>query len=451
MSYLRTAEMLHSWTTWEKSTEFEKRLEQARRALSIFQHHDGVTGTAKDYVMKDYDEMMIDGIKNSKFVIQQAVYRLLTEPNIYHPDYSFTYFNIDDSRSAASDDTSRSVIIIGEEIPHKYVVIHNSQTYQRNEVVEFLIAKPYVCVTDADGNSVDAQITPSFTWHRGIYQGLPQPQFSTTKYRLIFTASVPALGLSVYKLNAKNKKDECPSTTFSQITIFTDNQFSITLDEYPEKVTFAEPRETSLRINENSPGASFNKHGILKSLSQDSKSSVVPVHLEFMKYGTRTKYGQRSGAYLFLPDGPAQKLDIKENPTVVVVNGQLEASISTGLSFVVCESILRSGGDALEIRNSVDIRDTSNTEVIMRLSTNIKNDNVFYTDLNGMQYMKRRILKKIPLQGNYYPISAGMFIEDDTMRLSLFTSTPLGGSSLNSGEMEIMQDRRLNQDDERGE
>jgi alpha-mannosidase II len=64
--------------------------------------------------------------------------------------------------------------------------------------------------------------------------------------------------------------------------------------------------------------------------------------------------------------------------------------------------------------------------------------------------MKREILSKIPLQGNYYPIPGGIFIEDDSLRLSLFTSSPLGGSSLHAGEIEIMQDRRLNQDDERG-
>jgi alpha-mannosidase II len=195
MNYLRTAEMLHSWHQWDASTEFDKRLQDARRALAIFQHHDGVTGTAKDYVMKDYDRMMIEGIKNSKFVIQQAVYRLLTEPNIYHPDYSYTYFNIDDSRSAANDDSSRSVIIIGDEIPFKYVVIHNSQSYTRNEIVEFYIAKPFVCVTDSDGNSVDAQITPAWSWHRNLYSSL-QPQASTTKYRLLFTASIGPLGLN---------------------------------------------------------------------------------------------------------------------------------------------------------------------------------------------------------------------------------------------------------------
>lgn len=43
-----------------------------------------------------------------------------------------------------------------------------------------------------------------------------------------------------------------------------------------------------------------------------------------------------------------------------------------------------------------------------------------------------------------------MFIQDDTTRLTLLTATPLGGSSLKSGDIEIMQDRRLSQDDNRG-
>lgn len=39
----------------------------------------------------------------------------------------------------------------------------------------------------------------------------------------------------------------------------------------------------------------------------------------------------------------------------------------------------------LEIQNTVDISETSNFELIMRLSTNINSTSEFFTDLNGFQ------------------------------------------------------------------
>lgn len=129
------------------------------------------------------------------------------------------------------------------------------------------------------------------------------------------------------------------------------------------------------------PTASFNELGLLKSLSTDSSTGKVPIHLEFLKYGVR-KGQERSGAYLFLPDGPAVRLNI-DNAAVLVTKGNLESSIATGLPFATHESILRGG--ALEIRNFVDIGDMANTEIVMRLSTGIRNGEVFYTDINGLQ------------------------------------------------------------------
>lgn len=82
MNFLRTAEMMYSWSTWDAESEFDVMLEQARRDLSLFQHHDGITGTAKDHVVKDYDAKMFSALKNCKFVIQQAAYRLLTKPSV---------------------------------------------------------------------------------------------------------------------------------------------------------------------------------------------------------------------------------------------------------------------------------------------------------------------------------------------------------------------------------
>lgn len=57
-------------------------LTQATRALSLFQHHDGITGTAKDHVMKDYAKQMTEALILCKNIIQQAVYRYLTKPSV---------------------------------------------------------------------------------------------------------------------------------------------------------------------------------------------------------------------------------------------------------------------------------------------------------------------------------------------------------------------------------
>lgn len=74
--------MLHAWNVWEHEASLEDLLQTARRALSLFQHHDGITGTARDHVMKDYARQMIEALNACKFVIQQSVYRHLTKPNV---------------------------------------------------------------------------------------------------------------------------------------------------------------------------------------------------------------------------------------------------------------------------------------------------------------------------------------------------------------------------------
>lgn len=50
---------------------------------------------------------------------------------------------------------------------------------------------------------------------------------------------------------------------------------------------------------------------------------------------------------------------------------------------------------------------------------------------------KRKHYDKLPIQGNFYPMSSAMYIEDDTTRISLLSAQPLGASSLHNGEMEV--------------
>lgn len=206
------------------------------------------------------------------------------------------------------------------------------------------------------------------------------------------------------------------------------------MNEFPNQVEFSEPRDITLRLGNQGHSASFNSKGLLKSMSTGDNENF-PIHLEFLKYGA-IRGAERSGAYLFLPDGMAVPME-HNAATVMLMTGSLESSVATALPFVTHENIFRLGEKALEIRNLVDIGDRSNTEIVMRMSTGIDSKDVFYTDLNGFEFIKRKHFEKLPIQANYYPIPTSIYIEDESNRLTLVTAQPLGGSSLASGEVRL--------------
>uniref|UniRef100_A0A2D4LTR4 Glycosyl hydrolase family 38 C-terminal domain-containing protein n=1 Tax=Micrurus spixii TaxID=129469 RepID=A0A2D4LTR4_9SAUR len=86
----------------------------------------------------------------------------------------------------------------------------------------------------------------------------------------------------------------------------------------------------------------------------------------------------------------------------------------------------------------------------MRISSDIESHNKFYTDLNGYQIQPRQTMSKLPLQANFYPMTTMAYIQDSKIRLTLHSAQSLGVASLKSGQLEVIMDRRLMQDDNRG-
>ena len=66
------------------------------------------------------------------------------------------------------------------------------------------------------------------------------------------------------------------------------------------------------------------------------------------------------------------------------------------------------------------------------------------------QIIKRKTFSKLPIQANFYPMPSSIYIEDGKSRITVVSGQPLGASSLKEGTLEILQDRRLQQDDNRG-
>lgn len=92
----------------------------------------------------------------------------------------------------------------------------------------------------------------------------------------------------------------------------------------------------------------------------------------------------------------------------------------------------------------------------------VKNNGVFYTDSNALE-MQKRILNYRPtwdlvtsgslnVTANYYPIQSAIAIVDEetNMQFVVMNSRSQGGSVLEDGRIELMQNRRLNVDDWRG-
>ena len=196
----------------------------------------------------------------------------------------------------------------------------------------------------------------------------------------------------------------------------------------------------------------FNANGFLQSITTIDDKIKTPAEIQFMVYGTRPR-GDKSGAYLFLPDGEAKPIKIGK-PYVRIIEGKLLSYVEVHEKSFKHKVYLRSSpgtdGTGLLIANEVDVSHMDNQELIMRINTDMKTDDTFFTDLNGFQMIKRKKYQKLPLQANYYPIPSMAYIQDETSRMTLISRTPLGGSSLQSGQLEIMMDRRLMQDDNRG-
>uniref|UniRef100_A0A671M2W4 mannosyl-oligosaccharide 1,3-1,6-alpha-mannosidase n=1 Tax=Sinocyclocheilus anshuiensis TaxID=1608454 RepID=A0A671M2W4_9TELE len=335
-SHLRGAEILYSLAVAHaRRAGLEGRypvsdyslLTDARRNIGLFQHHDAITGTAKEAVVIDYGNR-----------------------------------SLNESLRATQDSLPQRTLIELESSP-RYLVLFNPVEQERLCVVTVLVNSARVRVLTEDGQTLPVQL--SAQWVSAV-------EMSGEVYQVI------------------RRKDD--------------------------------PQE-------------------------------VRVQIQFLTYGTRPSK-DKSGAYLFLPDGNAKPYSQREAPVVRVVEGPLFAEVVAHYQHfqqtVRIHNVPGVDGLSLDITTMLDIRDQNNKELAMRLVTDIQSGDTFYTDLNGFQIQPRRYFQKLPLQAHFYPMPAMAYIQDSQYRLTLYTAQALGVSSLASGQLEVILDRRLMQDDNRG-
>jgi alpha-mannosidase II len=77
---------------------------------------------------------------------------------------------------------------------------------------------------------------------------------------------------------------------------------------------------------------------------------------------------------------------------------------------------------------------------------------VRFPSLPQMIWRRRQPFSKLPMQARFYPMPGAAFLQGDhhLRRVSLFGRQALGVASLRPGQLEVVLDRPLGQDDDLG-
>ncbi|XP_075514635.1 alpha-mannosidase-like isoform X1 [Primulina tabacum] len=414
-------------------------------ALGIAQHHDAVSGTAKQHTTDDYAKRLAIGIAEAETVVNSALSCLVSS-------------NMEGQCAESTVKLSQCQLLnisfcppTEEDIPEGkslVVVAYNSLGWTRTDIVRIPVNDYNLVIKDSMGRIVESQfvevdnVTSNVRkFYVKAYTGISAAE--TPKYWLVFSASVPPLGWNTYFISKASQKGNRRSGSMS---------------------TMALPTTETIEIGPGNLKLSFSAvSGQLKRISNSKTGIDVPVQQSYLWYSSSQGDAdpQCSGAYIFRPNGMPPSVVSRSVP-IKIVRGPLVDEVHQQFASWIYQVIrVYKDKDHAEVEYTIGpipMDDSVGKEVITRMTANMVTNKVFYTDSNGRDFLKRvrdyradwPLVVTQPIAGNYYPINLGIFMEDQKSELSVLVDRAAGGSSINDGEIELMLHRRILNDDSRG-
>ena len=428
-------------------------------AVGLFNHHDGVAGTAKQHVTYDYVQRIDKAMSTGESRAAEIVRKMAVGTGSFIPQLSVCR-----QANESLCEVTQSLKAVGDT---GVVVVYNALGRSLTQHMTVLLSKEAVSIGVSvaaisgagKSNPVYAEIVPN----------PPSDNDLAAPFTLHFTAeNVPALATTVFEvrvqphplssLSAKLLKPEMWAR--NDVLSISNEEVTIDFDRVSGVMKSARRKSNNEEISidlSNDMGyyTSFGSPGQpgCKHPRKDTRDHVSK-HLNPAHHRGEVSV-QNSGAYVFRPMEANQsaipirctnKERLETLQSVTVFHGREVSEVRQIFSSWASTTIsLFRNNPGINLEYSVGpipIDDDVGKEVIYKLRSSIDSDAEFYTDSNGREFMQRVRNEQDydsnvyePVAGNYYPISTAAYILDKNtgVQLSVITDRSLGGTSLESG------------------
>lgn len=406
-------------------------------AISLLQHHDAITGTARQHVVNDYHRRLHVALYQTTEMLKTALSRLLGLDQLPftnlarqrllmipgdHDGKTLSQLPAVQLKSCPWLNISSCEITSrwSDEGDKGLVVVYNPLSWPRTVPVRIPISGQSSCIWHVEGPSGKV-MSPQIIEISNATRKLQQLSASINatdvedhgSAELVFEAKLPPLGFSSYAVHVQGCNGQARSTSHGKESASSN---------YKGK------DKNKHSISNGHVAVHFNHTtGLMMGLTYED-GRRLPLSIDMWWYNasdgceTSEGGGQASGAYIFRPNG-CYRVG-KGRVTLEIVHGELvQEARQVFDNWATMTTRLIKGQRYIEVEwtvGPIPWEDNYGREVVLRYTTGLDSGNEWFTDANGREMIRRRrnyrpswdLNVTENISGNYYPATSAVSLKD---------------------------------------